>query len=407
MKRIKHTVADLKRSITALLLYCLPCIIALALILHDYHTRVDNVSDQIKKYGNSVLEQEGDTTSVLVVKDSVATRLVQFFETQRDLGRLSDESIKSVDGQINKIWIRNTLIIGVMVMLPFFLLGSALAFNRNNRLDPSDLMDTAKQNWLMKFIIACVMAVGWIYIVNPLGRGATTVEEFLISENSVVSNSLPVYISAENGLGHTVVGFLGWYLHLLLYFFRKLHHNDVVSSRVYRFLFGKLLFTYGIALTLSSVMGNEGQVALFLIGFFPLSALSMIKEYVFKSFSGLKDSKGGISLLPGIANWQILRLEEEGIDGVSSLASYDPVRLKRLMPILLSPMINLWIDCAKLVVILGEERFTAVKSICQTAEAFKTIVEEGLHDEKLIQIGIENPQSVVDLLNSTFPNNNN
>ncbi len=58
---------------------------------------------------------------------------------------------------------------------------------------------------------------------------------------------MPIFIATKS-LAHTVAGVLGWYLYLLTYFFRKLYYNDVVSGRVYRFLFGKFLFTFGIAL---------------------------------------------------------------------------------------------------------------------------------------------------------------
>jgi hypothetical protein len=290
-----------------------------------------------------------------------------------------------------------------MVFLPYFLLGFRLAFGRQVELSLDDRLKAAWQNWAMKTVVACVIVFGWMYVLNPIGRGATTVEEYFIIARVVEDKTIPIYIATKN-LSNTLAGFLGWYLYLLLYFFGKLYHNDVKSGRVYRFLFGKFLFTYGIALTSSAFFGDKAQAAMFLIGFFPLSAVSIIKEFVLKSTKdkGIGEGKTGLSELPSISPWHILRLEEEGIDSIPTLANSDLDQINVRLPKIMIPLIQLWIDVAQLYTILGGERYQKVKVVCQTAGEFIIIAGDPNLQGRLKDCEIENPQEIVSLLKRTF-----
>jgi hypothetical protein len=327
------------------------------------------VGEEIRSYAYYTLSRNQDATLDESLEDSdTSKQLIRFLKKQKELGALS-KTMTKIDKTINYIWVRNSTIIALLSLLPYLLLGSRLAFDKRIRLKSSRLYKIAHHNIWMKFIVGCVIALGWMYVINPLGRGATTVKEFLIAGNIVATGTLPIYIAAEH-ISHTMAGFLGWYLHLLAYFFRKLYFNDVLSSRVYRFLFTKFLFIYGLALTLSPIMGSETKPALFLIGFFPLSVLSIIKEFGLKALQGVQTEQNSLSELPAISRWQILRLEEEGIESISTLAVYDRNRLKELLPELFGPLINLWIESAQLYTVLGHKRYQKVKKICQTAGEF-------------------------------------
>jgi hypothetical protein len=450
------------KNIGAFVVYCLPCIVALGIILYYYHERTCDVGKQLTTIAES-FQDYVITQSVLdslkakqvpedvldrlegmkdrgfgrvfrkMLKDSLANtadsnyadliepyarnrvkandsgpppkdagelaQLNHFFRKQKGLAQL-DSTINKIDSRIDDIWSRNSAIIALMVFLPYLLLGSRLAFAEKVGLDPNQRMAAAKRHWAMKFVVACVMALGWLYVVNPSGRATTTIQEYLNAVDIFKGETLPIFIAAKD-ISHTAAGFLGWYLYLLLHFFRKLYHNDVVSARVYRFLFGKFLFTYGIALTFSAVLGDESKMALFLIGFFPLSAVSILKEYGMKATKGV-EGKSPLSGLPGTSLWHITRLEEEGVDSISTLATFDLDKVE-VLPRIMRPLVRYWMDVAQLHTILGEDRYGNVKVVCQTASEFVRRANEPDFQASLKANGVENPQEIYNLLLQAFP----
>ena len=76
-----------------------------------------------------------------------------------------------------------------------------------------------------------------------------------------------------------------------------------------------------------------------------------------------------LSKLPGISRWEILRLEEEGVESIASLATYDRANLKRILPIR-GKLIDLWINTAVLMTLIGARKYECLKEICLTAENF-------------------------------------
>ena len=326
--------------------------------------------------------------------------IINFFILQKKLKTLN-RIILDIDRQVSKIWKRNSIIIILMVFLPYILLGFRLTYGSYVELSLDDRNKAARQNWVMKIVVACVIVFGWMYVLNPLGRGATTIEEYFIIARVNEVKTVPIYIAATN-ISHTIAGFLGWYLYLLLYFFAKLYQNDVKSGRVYRFLFGKFLFTYGIALTFTAVFGNETQPIMFLIGFFPLSAVSFVKEFFLNATKGIAEGKTGLSELPSISTWHILRLEEEGIDSIPTLACSKIDQLNNRLPNVMMPLVELWIDVAQLYTILGEERYKKIRSLCQTASEFMSIAKDPEFQTRLDENEVKNPQEVVNILNHTF-----
>ena len=367
----------------------------------DYSKFESEILEYAKIEINLVEESKiSEEFEALFVDRKYSTSLINFFILQKELGTLN-EKISKIGWQIFKIWIRNSIIITLMVFLPFILLGFRLAFGSHVEFSLEDRKKAAWRNWAMKTVVACVILIGWMYVLNPLGRAATTIEEYFIIARVVENKTIPVYIATEN-ISNTLAGFLGWYLYLLLYFFSKLYQNDVKSARVYRFLFGKFLFTYGISLTSSAFFGDETQAAMFLIGFFPLSAVSVIKEYGLKATKGIGEGKTGLSELPSISTWHILRLEEEGIDSIPTLANSDLEVLKDKLPNIMIPLVDLWIDVAQLYTILGGERYQKCKALCQTASEFISLATDPTLQSKLKDCEIENPQEIVNLLYRTF-----
>ena len=415
-----------KKGILAFLIYCLPCLVALGVwLLYEYKNRTDELKGKIENFAKAIDVDDKDLENVLnrimnnpdkieglndleskafdeYFKDNNKKKqLMIFYIVQKVSNRVGFCKIKNeISSQINKIWLRNSIVVSIMALLPYILLGFRLAFSKNTALTDDDRFKTSWQNLPMKLILACVMVIGWLYILNPSGRGATTLDEYFIMEGVVESRTVPIYIASKE-LSPVLAGFLGWYLYLLQYFFRKLYFNDVTGTRVYRFLFGKFLFTYGIALV-SSGIELEMPIAMFLIGFFPLSALTIIKEYGLKAAKGLSEGNAPLSELPGISTWYILRLEEEGIDNITTLAGCDSQSLKKALPKIMIPFIEIWIDVAQLFTVIGGDRYQKVKPFCQTASEFKSKSVDPEFKLKLEKCGVENPREIIDILARTF-----
>ena len=309
-----------------------------------------------------------------------------------------------IDDRVDTVWQYNAYIVSLMVLLPYLLLGSRLATINKDKIGitNAERFNKAWQRWFMKFLVACVITFGWLYVFNPLGRGGTTMKAYLIAENVItLADTLPIYVRPES-ISHTVAGFLGWYLYLLLYFFGKLYHDDVLSARVYRFLFGKFLFTYGAALILSSVTQDETKMALFLIGFFPLSAISILKEYGQKAGKGLVPGTSGLSQVLGISSNSVLRLEEEGIRDVETLASTKSAQLKKYLPEMMRNDLDEWIDKAQLCSVLGGATYENISPICITASEFKLKEKDTAIMDALKAKGVENPSEILRLLRRRF-----
>ena len=206
---------------------------------------------------------------------------------------------------------------------------------------------------------------------------------------------------------------------MLTYFFSKVFSHDVLSTNVYGLMFQKLLFTYGVALILPSLQSTNNLAAgvdtsivmAFLIGFFPMSAFSMLKDTGLKMLHGSKGEKGQLQELPGIARWQILRLEEEGIDSMGALAAYkDPLDLEMKIPSM-SNLVGYWIDIARLYTILGQETYQATSKHCKTASELVRLVDgDNLDDdskkikEALAAEGVVNLPEVSRIIKATFMN---
>ncbi len=345
-------------------------------------------------------------------KKSVATKVAEQHCSQYEegsYGLMLCEMNRVVDSNLVTILLFNVMAVSILVILPYFLMGDLLAKSGRLNLSYQQRFDRSNANWWLKFLVALVMGVGLIYVINPLGRGASTYYQFFISVGLENEKTLPIYIKVhEDGesMAPVLAGFLGWYLHLIGYVFTKLLYHDVISSRVYSLLFKKFIITYGIALVIPEVgFFAEGQTlafSMFLIGLFPLSAMSMLIEAASKFGSSEKNMSGMLSQLPGISRWQILRLEEEGIDSMASLANIRPQAISENLQVI-ENLIHFWVDIAQLYTIVGHEAYDKIKLRCLTASAF--LCKE--NDPEFIQSiheleGVSEPHEIAHLLKRTF-----
>jgi len=399
-----HSVSNCFKRSFLLIFYCSPGIVALALILPGYYQRVESVSAKITERAVAVNTGQIDAayleTSYVPEKEK---RLIQYFLRSRTDGDLA-AVIQQVEGKTRKIFIEFSLIVTVMTLLPFFFLGMKVAF-RFNRKDIQfiDRIYSVTGDWWIKLLFACTIATGWLYAINSEGRGGTTLSEYINTQDIFTDTTLPGFIQTGN-IPFVIAGFLGWYLNLVSYFISKLYYDDVYGTRVYRFLMGKLLFVYGIALVLSSLGLEQGKVAIFLIGYFPLSALTILKEFGIKAMQGGDQDKGALIDLPSISRNQILRLHEEGIDNINALASYPRIAELKKYQYAIAPMVDYWVDVARLYSIVGPERASKLKEYCSTASEFLRIYKTPQFRKTLDGCGVKNPDETARLLLETYSN---
>lgn len=403
-------------KIKIIISYCLPALLALSFLLFGYYQRAQDVSEVITQQVDKV---DKGSLSAKSIEASINTldRLTAFIEANKEnFDTMPDESNplskQNIKKTLRDIWLSNAQYIATMVLLPYILFGSRLAFSNRIKLSQKEKLETTRQNWWMKFIVACVMALGWVYVLNPTGRGESTLVQFLIKVDFSSHDSIPLFIQST-GMVPVIAGFLGWYLYLLTYFFSKLVHHDVVSARVYSLLFKKLLFTYGIAMIIPTVqvasdipgvsMGQSQSVLMFFIGYFPLAAFSLLKERGLKLSGDLKTDTGYLTELPGISRWQVLRLEEEGIDNMAALAYAEHKRLRDGL-LSMATMLDLWVDIAQLYVIVGHESYHKLVSQCKSASGFIYKVRNGnsAFIEFVVDQGIGDADEIARLLERTF-----
>ncbi|NQY65718.1 MAG: hypothetical protein HRT38_18875 [Alteromonadaceae bacterium] len=84
--------------------------------------------------------------------------------------------------------------------------------------------------------------------------------------------------------------------------------------------------------------------------------------------SNSKKIGGELSVLPGIARWQILRLEEEGIDTMAELAAIESK--SDIMIPCIAQIVAYWVNIAQLYVIVGHENYLVLNERCSTASGF-------------------------------------
>lgn len=305
---------------------------------------------------------------------------------------------QDIPSAIMQIGLRNAQFVLIMLLLPFMGIGWRACFSR--KLPMGDTQRIGQEEFGTKLLTAIAISVGWLYVLNPTGRAAGAVHDYVIFADPFNIESLPAYLLSRE-LPMTIVGFLGWYLNLLAYVTHKVATGDVRSVRVYSFLFGKLVFTYGLALALGPTLGEQARLTVFLIGFFPLTAWATIRD------AGLKLMQGGqkqenLTVLPGASRWDVLRLEEEGIQGLSDLAAIDPRKLQSRLPGRMRPWVPFWVDVARLRAMLGAELYEKVKPYTISARTFMEVQSDPTIYAELQAAGVPRPETIAAELERTF-----
>lgn len=417
------------QSAKLLFLYSLPVMLVLAVMLASYYERTYRVANEInkqeqlvKKAMSSIADSgsnEINYKTVLLSHPEIAERISRMKNLGDDVTKSNSDAVLSfyVDyyGQgrvktdfdiyetINYIWISNSSIILIMTLFPYYMLGGRFAFSRSLNATYKERLETVHSGFWMKLIVAIVVTYGWLYLLNPAGRGGSTFEQFLITVDFSQPDTLPMFLR-HTGISPVIAAFLGWYLYMLTYFFTKMTTNDVVSSQAYGTLLQKFLFTWGITIVfVATEVSENANLIAFLIGFFPMAAFSLIKDKGMSIIQGgNKDEGGQLVELPGISRWQILRLEEEGINSMGSLAYHPRRNINQYLPGM-AKLVDYWSDIAKLYTLVGPQKYMIMQPVCLTASEFVLKSKDMEFVQALDDVGVKNPQEIARQLLKTFP----
>jgi hypothetical protein len=408
------------RLIRLFLYYCSPCLIGLVLVIATYRDRVIAVQHMLAIQVCNRLNNPPSTPqttsasvqrSVDVIREYGWTNCGDknpFFKDQT-----ASEYIRSYFLQP---WATNSLTIAALTLFPFGILGLGLALKYHRQSDSSERENTylkfrriAFKDFILKAVIAFVIAFGFLYIFNPHGQAASAINDWLQNVDVASStNTAPNFFNfKDSSMKHALAGLFGWYLYLVGYFSYRFYKWDVLGTKVYNVLFKKFLFVIGVAFIISSIgaTSNESVLLVFLIGFFPLSAVTLLTEFGNKRLS-MGEDQTSLSIVHGVSTWQILRLEEEGIDSISALANADAEALKTSISkeVITPATLGTWIDQARLIAVIGTKRWTELNGICERASEFvnKASREDPVFIAKLAEKSIFNADEISKTLETSF-----
>lgn len=398
-----------------LFLYCVPVLLALVGLSFENYRRVNDVAH---KYAIEICRQHNIPDKS--VEDAIPEHLQKFIKkTKECCGCEQAVTQANIHAVFANIWPRfyqwwrgNTLFVYVMTLLPFLILGYGLAFKPDvfpGGLTVENLKRSvaiALRDWPLKVIVAMAIVWGWLYTLNPFGWAGSAVNSWLKYEEIQSIDTAPIIFDlSKSNLKHFIAAFLGWYLYMLGYFLYRYYKGDVMGTRIYGVLLRRFIFVIGITIIISSVSGKETLILVFLLAIFPLSAVSVLVEYGAKSLN-TGEEQASLSLLPGISTWQMLRLEEEGIDSIASLAGAD---LTSLRDVISSEVINpdilfTWVGIARLITVLGSKKWKEIRGVCLTADTFvdKTAKNDADFKARLSGHQIFNVDEIAEILRVSF-----
>lgn len=313
-------------------------------------------------------------------------------------------------------WTTNAIFIVCLTLFPFATFGTRIAANAFDKPGAaSDMFRCAGRVFLNKLIISAAIACGWLFIFNPLGIATSSVDTFVADHEILASSSLPYLLQSSYSLRPMLAAFFGWYLHFTAYAFYRARRNDVRSPRFLGVLFRKLLLALALGSILSIGAHSGSTTGLpeapsfgpsavaFLFGFLPASAIAFLKDQGTRLAGGIRAASGTLSDLSALSTWEVVRLEEEGIDSLASLLVTRRKSLHELLPESAEKVVDLWYDQAALMVAVGAERYARLSSVCQTATHFVANSADPAFQAKLkAAAAIENPAELATILREKF-----
>ncbi|WP_224363970.1 hypothetical protein [Hyalangium versicolor] len=388
---------------TLLLLYISPALVATGVFVTNNGLRLLEITEQLEM---EALAYQGPDVPLKAEGAKLNALWAQYLATHWTASQGNRELfLQAVSSNLRSKILHeqfsfNVIMTMCLTLLPGSLLGFGFAFRRKWTGPFLPQAQLALQDWGIKFLVQAVMAFGIIYFFNPFGQGASTVYGLLKYRDLFSKDSLPIYLDATAPVRPVLVGFLGWYMHLLGYFAFRLYRLDVVSTRVYGIVFRHLIFVMGLSVSFTLTGSNELLFTMFLVGYLPMSALGLLKQVLLSKIPRDGDEELSLLVLPNITRFEVLRLEEEGVDNVSALLTANLDKLKASLP-MNAGLLELWHGAASLICVVGIAKYREMKELCLTGAEFVRRVQEPAFRELLqSKAGLANPDELAVLIRS-------
>ncbi len=222
-----------------------------------------------------------------------------------------------------------------------------------------------------------------------------------------IENKQSIFIYQQQALFVFGMAFLGAYLWGLQYFIRRFFMNDLISGAFFQFAI-RMLFSAVIALLIfhsidsliETVPGEQAKtdsklssllpVIAFFIGMFPQKGVKWLSSKLnFMSNSSHPSIRDlPLSMIEGLSEYHIYRLEEAGIDNCFNLANCDFITLLLKTPYDSREIID-WILQAKMCVRFGDKviilREKGFRTVIDLIELDDTMIVELAKDSALIE----------------------
>jgi hypothetical protein len=211
----KTKMKRLFREIKLLVYYCSPCLLSLAIVIGANFQRVRDVQGAVVRQVCQQLDHRTDATEPGIVVAPQLQKIINIVKANGWTNCNQNTSSVSINLTVPQYiqshfltaWSVNSVVIAVLTLLPFAILGAGLVLKYHSHHGPSKATEELvkpekKQNYLnyraialrdfsLKFLVAFVIAVGWLYIFNPHGQAASAINDWLRRTDIISSDTTP------------------------------------------------------------------------------------------------------------------------------------------------------------------------------------------------------------------------
>ena len=189
------------RDIKLLVYYCSPCLLSLAIVIGANFQRVRDVQRAVVRQVCQQLDHRNDAAEPGIVVPAQLQKIINIVKANGWSSCNQNTSSISINLTVPQYiqsyfltaWSANSVVIAVLTLLPFAILGAGLMLKYHSHPLPSKLTKElvklnekqdylsykaiALQDFSLKFLVAFVIAVGWLYIFNPHGQAASAIND--------------------------------------------------------------------------------------------------------------------------------------------------------------------------------------------------------------------------------------
>jgi hypothetical protein len=222
------------RATKLFLYYCSPCVLSLALVIVANFRRVSDVDKVVVRQVCQQLNPPNASSGAPPRDTPVQMqKLIQVVTSNGWSDCLQNASVLAgnlsapqyIHSYFLTAWSANSVVISTLTLLPFGILGLGLALRYFREIPLSekakDRVDHEKDHFLsyrkialrdffLKYLVGFVIAVGWLYILNPHGQAASAINDLLTNTDIVSNDTAPNFFNfKDSSLKHALTAVFG------------------------------------------------------------------------------------------------------------------------------------------------------------------------------------------------------